>query len=512
MFNLAVVIAVILVFGFVYLRFPNVAKTVLVVGSLSVLGIGIYNSTIIGEKYSWFRQNVRVSEEMPHFTLSKTGQNVIVIMLDRAMGTQAPYIFNEKPELSEQFDGFTYYPNTVSYGVATNFGSPALYGGYEYTPERMNERDTELLVDKHDEALKVMPVIFDKNDYEVTVMDPSYAGYTWIPDLSIYDEYEDINVYMAEGYFDYFKDVVKNGVAADSFSRLVEIRNRDFFFYSVMKVSPLVLFNTIYNEGRYNESVVVIDNAELQIDEQDFIDNMSGNDSFFLDSYAALKMLPEITVVDDSEINTFLMMANKTTHSPCILQEPDYIPAIAPDNSAYDVDMEERYTVDGVTMKMVNEKQISHYHVNMAAYIQLGAWFDYLREQGVWDNTRIIIVSDHGTDLHQFNMYSVGVDTEVFMPLLMVKDFNSTGFTVNDEFMTNGDTPTLATAGLIEDPVNPFTGNPINSDAKNGPQMLFYSEDWNVDVNNGNTYLPGTWLILSGNPHNKNSWIYSGFH
>ena len=512
LFNLAVVIAVILVFGFVYLRFPNVAKTVLVVGSLSVLGIGIYNSTIIGEKYSWFRQNVRVSEEMPHFTLSKTGQNVIVIMLDRAMGTQAPYIFNEKPELLEQFDGFTYYPNTVSYGVATNFGSPALYGGYEYTPEMMNERDTELLVDKHDEALKVMPVIFDKNDYEVTVMDPSYAGYTWIPDLSIYDEYEDINVYMAEGYFDYFKDVVKNGVAADSFSRLVEIRNRDFFFYSVMKVSPLVLFNTIYNEGRYNESVVVIDNAELQIDEQDFIDNMSGNDSFFLDSYAALKMLPEITVVDDSEINTFLMMANKTTHSPCILQEPDYIPAIAPDNSAYDVDMEERYTVDGVTMKMVNEKQISHYHVNMAAYIQLGAWFDYLREQGVWDNTRIIIVSDHGTDLHQFNMYSVGVDTEVFMPLLMVKDFNSTGFTVNDEFMTNGDTPTLATAGLIEDPVNPFTGNPINSDAKNGPQMLFYSEDWNVDVNNGNTYLPGTWLILSGNPHNKNSWIYSGFH
>ena len=95
--------------------------------------------------------------------MSTTGQNVIVIMLDRAMGTQAPYIFNEKPELLEQFDGFTYYPNTVSYGVATNFGSPALYGGYEYTPEKMNERDTELLVDKHDEALKVMPVIFNNN-------------------------------------------------------------------------------------------------------------------------------------------------------------------------------------------------------------------------------------------------------------------------------------------------------------------------------------------------------------
>ena len=512
LFNLAVVIAVVIAFGFVYVKFPNVAKTILVVGSLSVLGIGIYNSSIIGEKYNWFKKNVHISEEMPHFTLSTTGQNVIVIMLDRAMGTQAPYIFNEKPELLEQFDGFTYYPNTVSYGVATNFGSPALYGGYEYTPEKMNERDTELLVDKHDEALKVMPVIFDEHGYEVTVLDPSYAGYTWIPDVSIYDEYEGINAYIAEGYFDYFKDVVKNGAQTDSFSRLKEIRNRDFFFYSIMKISPLVLFNTIYNEGRYNESVLVVEDPELQINEQDFINNMSGNDSFFLDSYAALKMLPEITVVDDNETNTFLMMGNKTSHSPCILQEPDYIPAVSPDNSAYDVDMVERYTVDGVTMEMVNEKQISHYHVNMAAYIQLGAWFDYLREQGVWDNTRIIIVADHGTDLFQFDMYYAGVDVEVFMPLLMVKDFNATGFTVNEEFMTNGDTPTLAMEGIIEDPVNPFTNNPINSDAKNGPQMLFYSEDWNVDVNNGNTYLPGTWLILSGDPHDESSWTYSGFH
>ena len=512
LFNLAVVIAVVIAFAFVYMKFPNVAKTILVVGSLSVLGIGIYNSSIIGEKYSWFKKNVHISEEMPHFTLSTTGQNVIVIMLDRAMGTQAPYIFNEKPELLEQFDGFTYYPNTVSYGVATNFGSPALYGGYEYTPEKMNERDTELLVDKHDEALKVMPVIFNNNGYEVTVLDPSYAGYTWIPDVSIYDECEGINAYIAEGYFDYFKDVVKNGAQTDSFSRLKEIRNRDFFFYSIMKISPLVLFDTIYNEGRYNESVLVVADPELQINEQDFINNMSGNDSFFLDSYAALKMLPEITVVDDNETNTFLMMGNKTTHSPCILQEPDYIPVVTPDNSAYDVDMVERYTVDGVTMRMENEKQISHYHVNMAAYIQLGAWFDYLREQGVWDNTRIIIVADHGTDLHQFNMYYVGVDTEVFMPLLMVKDFNATGFTVNEEFMTNGDTPTLAMEGIIEDPVNPFTNNPINSDAKNGPQMLFYSEEWNVDVNNGNTYLPGDWLVLSGDPHDESSWTYSGFH
>lgn len=46
-------------------------------------------------------------------------------MLDRAMGQYVPYIFNEKPELKEQFSGFTYYSNVISFGGQTNFGAPA---------------------------------------------------------------------------------------------------------------------------------------------------------------------------------------------------------------------------------------------------------------------------------------------------------------------------------------------------------------------------------------------------
>ena len=107
-------------------------------------------------------------EQTPHFSLSKSGKNVVVIMLDRAMGAYIPYIFNEKPELKEQFSGFTYYSNAVSFGMSTNIAIPALLGGYEYTPFELNKRDSETLVSKHNEALKVMPVLFDQNGYEVT--------------------------------------------------------------------------------------------------------------------------------------------------------------------------------------------------------------------------------------------------------------------------------------------------------------------------------------------------------
>jgi hypothetical protein len=71
------------------------------------------------------------------------------MMLDRGMGVYLPYIFNEVPELAEQFDGFTAYLNTISYSGNTNFAAPALFGGYEYTPEALNARNLEPISQKH---------------------------------------------------------------------------------------------------------------------------------------------------------------------------------------------------------------------------------------------------------------------------------------------------------------------------------------------------------------------------
>ena len=119
-----------------------------------------------------------------------------------------------------------------------------------------------------------------------------------------------------------------------------------------------------------------------------------------------------MTTISDGSENNFLMMANDTTHSACLLQQPDYVPQYYVDNTAYDVDMEARYTVDGVTMKMESQYEVIHYHVNMATFIQLGKWFDYLRENGVYDNTRIILVSDHARGLGQFDITCEGQDME----------------------------------------------------------------------------------------------------
>ena len=494
----------------------KLVKTVLIVGILTVITIGAGHSKYILHTYDQYMESFAPSEEVPEIPLSKNGKNVIVIMLDRTMGAQLPYVLNEKPELKEQFDGFTFYPNTISFGPYTNFGTPALYGGYEYTPERMNARDGELLVTKHNESLRVMPVLFGENGYEVTIFDPSYAGYEFIPDLSIYDDHPEFNCYITNARFSIFDDDLNSGSSLAMHDRVIDIRNRNFFCFSLMKIAPLVIQGTIYDGGLYNEAVSsgAGDSGVLTVSSlvqtMDGLSKSTGYSKFFLEAYPVLSNLPSITTVNDSTKNTFFMMSNETVHSPCLLQKPDYVPQMNVDNTAYDTDLEGQYTIDGVTLPMTTPEQVTYYHSYMAAMIQFGKWFDYMREQGVYDNTRIIIVADHGRNIDQFPINCNDLTMQYFMPLLLVKDFDAKGFTVSDEFMTNGDTPTIATSGLIEDPINPFTKNPINSDLKNGPQTVFYSQILSLTENNGYTYLPGEWYSVEGDPHDPDNWDFLG--
>jgi len=190
------------------------------------------------------------------------------------------------------------------------------------------------------------------------------------------------------------------------------------------------------------------------------------------------------------------------------------------DNTLYYETDQNRFVIDDIMLKMETSNQISHYQTNMSALIQLGNWFDYLRENNVYNNTRIIIVSDHGAGLFQIENlvfdsagttdYFYNDTAECFFPLLMVKDFDQNScFETSDKFMTNADVPLLATYNLINDPVNPFTYNSIeNNNKTEREQWIITSEEWDISVNNGNTFLPSTWFAVKDNIWDKNNWRY----
>ncbi len=443
--------------------------------------------------------------------MTTTGQNVVVIMMDRMIGAYIPYIFNERPDVAAQFDGFTYYPNTISYGAHTNFGVPALYGGYEYTPANINARADELLVDKHNEALRVLPVLFAQNGWNVSVGDPSYANYEWISDPSIYDGYEGINAFLMSGTFNGNSDLLVD--AGDN----LEIRlTRNMFCFGLMKTLPYFLQPLAYCNGNYNYMDFCYGYNDYSY-EGESLHTQIGLRETYVAEYLALEELSNIVDVREDPQNCFFIFANGTTHEVSHLTEPDYLPATNIDTTEYDEAHMDRFTVDGVTMHMdTNYLDYAHYECNMAACISLGQWFDYLRANGLYDNTRIIIVADHGYGLGQFDdlwVDSLDFDAEWVNPVLLVKDFNSTGFTTSYELMTNADTPFLALNGVIDNPVNPFTGNPIEEFDKSGEHLIFYSEVWNVNFNNGTQFVEDPesfWITVRGNIWDDENWeMYS---
>lgn len=476
---------------------------------LSASVMGISNMTSIQKEVNASHELIEAAvSETPKIVLNKTGKNVIVLMMDRAYGGFFPYLLQDNPELQKQFAGFTYYPNTISYGNFTNVGAPALFGGYEYTPVELNRRDNELLVDKHNEALKVMPVLFLNNGYRVTVYDPPYAGYQEIPDLQIYADYPEIHKSITVGNFT--TDGNNRASRYDDLKYMERIRNRNFFCYSLFRTAPLPFQRILYNHGIYNALNKVQDKQLFSIQELLSISKANGINRSFMNAYSVLTNLKQITEIHDSSQNTFLMLSNTTTHEPTLLQEPEYTPANNVDNTEYDAEHPVRYSIGGESIVLSDTNQMEHYQINMAAMIQLGNWFDYLRENDVYDNSRIIIVADHGRDLDLFDRKlgdSRYDDLNFFYPLLVVKDFESQVFSIDDRFMTNADTPVIAFSGLINNPENPFTGKSINDLQKAEPvQYVGGTTDFHTSTNNGTTFQKMIWFSTENSMLDTSKW------
>jgi YidC/Oxa1 family membrane protein insertase len=373
----------------------------------------------------------KITAVEPVFQLSRTGKNTVIIMLDRATSAFLPQIFAEYPYLNDEYTGFTYYPNTLSFNGYTLLGAPPIFGGYEYTPLELNKRDVPV-VKKHNEALLMLPRIFSEAGMKVTVTDPPYPNYSFKDDLRIYEPHAGVKALVTDGVYTKFW-LDEHGFKIPSQS---EVLNRNILWYSIFRMLPFIFREIVYQGGSWSS---MLDGYKL---------------TMTLNAYSVLDYLPRLTGIGDKNENTFLMMVNNTTHDPFLFQAPEYRPSLAVTD--YGSGPYSKY---------------AEYHGNAGALMRLAGWFAYLKKENVYDNSRIIIVSDHGAQKDYISRRHPGVPNLYnFNPLLLVKDFNADGsMKTDDVFMTNADVPFLALLGQVENPVNPFTGNPVTTDAKQKP-------------------------------------------
>lgn len=449
---------------FLIKKFPSICRMFSVIGCTALIAFSLVNCTEISVtvrnetgQSAFSGEKVREQSAVDGIIhLSKEGKNVVVLSLDRAISRFVPYILNETPELRSKFEGFVYYPNTVSFGQYTYYAAPALFGGYEYTLEEINKREKETLVEKHNEAISVLPVLFAENGFNVTVCDVPYANYHWVSDMSIYNGYEGIQGYntQEEGLYRYLNNWPELVEATET------AQKNNFIMYSLFRVSPYVLRGFLYNRGRYLEPGTV---------------NRPSMD--LLKSYSVLDQLPRLTEILDNDTDNFLVLNNDLTHTPEFLsKEEKYSPRLTDQQLV--IQDSSRMALDGTELTM-NEMQLQHYHVNISAFLRLGEWFDYLRENDVYDNTKIIIASDHGRALFDDMLTEDGIHKDAFTSLLLVKNFGSSGaLEISEEYMTNADVSVIAVDGVIADPKNPFTDIPMDGHQKSESLKINTSENW----------------------------------
>ena len=403
------------------------------------------------------------------FRLSKTGKNVVVIMADKAESVYAQTILNAYPELKKAFKDWTLYSHALSYDSHTLIGAPPLYGGYEYTPLEMNKRDKVSLKDKNNEALLLMPRVFtEQAGFEAWAFDLSWANYSWVSDMSICAPYPKIHgdnlerKYTSKWVEDHPDSAQKNAA-----SKIIE---RNFLWFALFKEAPMFLRESLYDDGAWWSS-----------------DGESADLLEFISFYSVLDYLPELTDFDQDGKGSFVLLQSMATHASKIqLQAPDFVPS-------------KKITDKGNFNPFIDSKGAS---VNAGLFCRLAEWMEFLKQNGCYDNTRIIVVADHG--IGAFNVeepFFFGGDPNAFddladkvspealpvlkaaaasikdgynldhnHPLLMMKDFTDASgsgksdarqFTVDGSFMTNADTPSLAFEGIVQKPVNPWTGKEI---------------------------------------------------
>jgi YidC/Oxa1 family membrane protein insertase len=450
--NFSALILLFIIIFFIYLKKKKniliISNITLLIALLSYSIINISNISNEFKKLSSYYTPETVNEESLNkiFSFSKSGNNVILIMLDMAQSSFIPYIFEESPELNESFSGFVYYPNTVTFNGWTRGGAPPIFGGYEYTPEGINNRPDVSLSVKYNEALLLLPRLLSTASYFVTITDPPYADDNWIPNLNIFNEENNISGYITDTvYTDIW--LKRNNIVLPPNSELLK---RNILWYAIFRQSPLAFRQGIYLRGAW---CAPYSNARMRT---------------FLNGYSVLDLLPDLSTVIDSDENFALIMTNNTTHENLLLQAPSYIPQINVTNNS--------------TNRFGKE---DWYHINAAAIKRLSDFFDFLKMNNIYDNSRIIIVSDHARlESSYVTKTSLPFHLDQFNSVLLFKDFNKSGNLRTDmNFMSTADVPGLVIKGIIENPVNPFSGNLISNNDKNDPLLILIHRIENKNEN-----------------------------
>jgi YidC/Oxa1 family membrane protein insertase len=352
----------------------------------------------------------------PHYTFSKTKQNVVVVVLDRAIGNFAYSAFNDDEELRSGFTGFTYYPNTISFFNFTIGGLPLVMGGYNHNADAVNAREELSLEQEEINAAFLLTRAFANEGYQNTIANLESAFSLQVQQAL---KAEGVKIYNDGNRFVPLLAIDPSTIEGElslSFSKRIRL----VWTIGLFRLAGDVFKPYIYNEGQWLGRLIP----------------STISSELLYKAYSQLKALPLLST-NISERSNYIFIHNGTTHDPYTFLPNGAIATPKSDIAWSDFPENDR-------KRFNNRISTAHFYGVKFSLKALAEWFEWMKQNGVYNNSKIIITSDHGRDLSS-ESFPDSLELNKFNSLLLVKDFNSTTpLKLDNSFMTNADTPALA--------------------------------------------------------------------
>ncbi|MES2640734.1 MAG: hypothetical protein V4850_14660 [Myxococcota bacterium] len=410
---------------------------------------------------------------------SKADNNVLLLFLDRFMGGFVEEILVAEPALAQRLDGFTWYPRTLAAGENSIAGLHPLLGGYDYTPDEMN-RAGRPLRDQSVESFAILPYNFTAKGYEAHLVNPHGLGFTMEGDCSFLS-IEGLECASMPA------SLVADAAAATGVpvAELSKASYSDLLvLLGVMRSAPYLVKAAVGELGPWRE----------------FLDHSAATT---LKQWAELEALPALTRTD-APTGSLNIVMNMLPHEPYFMGEdcrPRRTRLVLPD---------EEVAARGYASLF----DLQHAVAARCTLLLVADYVDWMKKEGVYDNTKVVLVSDHGIvgPVEDRSSRAIAGGTQSrdfvrFRSLLMVKPRGARGvMATSEEFLPNAEVPRIL-CEEIGGCVNPYlNGKPIEALGRNDP---FYVSlvPWQFNLQSPDAFRIDEQMVLTGkDPYDVTGW------
>lgn len=355
-----------------------------------------------------------------------------------------------------------------------------MLGGYDYTPVEMNARGVSLR-DQSIEAFSILPYNFARQGYRVNLLNPRGLGFTDEGDCSVLRIEGVTCTHFPESGI--HRRAVQMGfpLVPTTESAYVDLLS----MLASMRTAPYLVKHVVHKRGPWAS-----------------VEQQPMNTAFR--EWAQLQALPELSVSDAQESNL------------------NYVTSLLP-HEAYYLDEDCRPQQRRFSLPIEEVRRRGHFSMYSMQHaigarcslLAVANYLDFLKRTGVYDNTKIVIVSDHGihqqTEDYSSRAVAGGTTAVRFVAtrsVLLVKERNAVGaLKISEEFTPNAETPRIV-CEEIGGCVNPYlNGKRIAADGRDDPFHVSIVP-WQFSAQKPEAFVIQEQRALRGkDPYDANGWV-----